>query len=220
MNHVGAVGFVLLCAMSCCAGQVVARVPAQSPSQTPALRVIAHGSFPVKITRTLDSSRLSEDDSIEAETAGSFRLPSGTLVPKGSKLTGRVTAATARSKGDMQSALGIVFDRVSIQKDGELKLKALVQAVYAPAEEGDPGTVNGFTMAAQGGPGYLPPDIKTGSNTDAPTKAQVVLDLKFVGVQGMKDLELKRGGLLSSPEGRSVKLGKGVRLVVRAIILG
>src|ERR1700686_1406015 len=64
-----------------------------APSQAPA--PIAHGAFSVKVTKTLDSSKLKQDDSIEVETAGSFKLSDGTLVPKGSKMMGRVVTATA-----------------------------------------------------------------------------------------------------------------------------
>lgn len=219
MKRVVGVVFLLCCA-SWCAGQTAVQAPAQSPAPTAVPQALGHGSFPVKVTHALDSSKLSKGDIIEAETGGSFKLPDGRLVPKGSKLTGHVTAAAARSNGDSTSELGIVFDSVSVLNDGEFKLRTMVQAVYPPLDETDPGVVNGYTMAAEGGPGYLPPDIKSGSNPDAPVKAQPVLDLKFVGVQGMKDLELKRGGLLSSPEGPKVKLGEGVRLVVRAVIYG
>ena len=76
--------------------------------------------FPLKVTRTLDSAKLSKGDRIEAETAGSFRMPDGKMVPKGSKLAGYVTVATARSKGDIESDLGIVFDTVRVPfTDGE-----------------------------------------------------------------------------------------------------
>ena len=219
MKRVDAVVFVLCCS-SWCAGQTAVQSPAQVPSHVAAPQALGHGAFPVKVTRTLDSSKLSKGDIIEAETGGSFKLPDGRLVPKGSKLTGHVTAAAARSKGDANSELGIVFDRVSVHNDGEFRLRTMVQAVYPPQEEEDPGVVNGYTMGNDPGPGYLPPDIKIGSNSESAVKAQPVLDLKFVGVQGMKDLELKRGGLLSSPEGQKVKLGGGVRLVVRAVIYG
>jgi hypothetical protein len=163
---------------------------------------------------------LHEDDLIEAETAGSFLLPDGRLIPKGSKLTGHVTTARARSKGDARSELGILFNNVRVEKDGDLKIKTTVQAVYPPLAEEDPGVVNGYSMAANGGPGYLPPDIKSGSNLDGPVSVQSTLDLKFIGVQGLDDLELEPGGLLSSPHGSRVRLGKGVRLVVRAVIFG
>ena len=86
---------LLALAASLCFGQAVAS--AQSAT-TPV--ATGHGAFPVKVTKTLDSSKLKEGDAVEVETAGSFKLPDGTLVPKGSKLTGHVTAAKARSKGD------------------------------------------------------------------------------------------------------------------------
>jgi hypothetical protein len=128
--------------------------------------------------------------------------------------------ATARSKGDIESDLGIVFDTVRVQNDGELKIKTVVQSVYPPEDEADPGVVNGYTMAGSFQPGYLPPDIQIGSNANAPAKSQPVLDLKSVGVHGMKDLELKRGGLLVSPAGQRVKLHKGVRMVVQVVVFG
>ena len=45
--------------------------------------------------------------------AADLRLKDGTTIPLGSKVTGHVTEAKARSKGDAQSALGIVFDKIS-----------------------------------------------------------------------------------------------------------
>jgi hypothetical protein len=51
-----------------------------APSQEAA--AIAHGAFPAKVTKTLDSSKLKQDDSIEVERAGSFKLSDGTLVPE------------------------------------------------------------------------------------------------------------------------------------------
>ncbi len=203
----------------CCAGQTPV-VPAQIPSSEASLQALGHGAFPVVVTQTLDSSKLSKGDVVEAETGGSFKLPDGRLVPKGSKLTGHVTVATARSKGAAKSELGIIFDRVRVPNDGELKLETMVQAVYPPALEADPGVVNGYTMSKDGGPGYLPPDIKTGSNPDALVRIDVVVDLNSVGVQGLKNLELKRDGVLSSPGGQRVKLGRGMRLVVQVIVFG
>src|SRR5450755_1733975 len=96
---------------------------------------IGHGAFPVKVSKTLDSSKLKEGDSIEVETAGSFKLPDGTLVPKGSKLTGRVVTAKARSKGDADSVLNLAFDKLSIQGGKQLALKGTVQAIFPPADE-------------------------------------------------------------------------------------
>jgi hypothetical protein len=103
-----------------------------APSQAPA--AIAHGAFPAKVTKTLDSSKLKQDDSIEVETAGSFKLSDGTLVSKGSNMMGRVVTAKARSKGDPDSELTLAFNKLNIQEGKVLALKGMVQAVYLPDE--------------------------------------------------------------------------------------
>ena len=69
---------LFLCAVLCY-GTSLSR--AQSAS------AIAHGSFPVKVVKTLDSSKLKEGDSFEVETAeaSSWRtVPSFQKVPKSS----------------------------------------------------------------------------------------------------------------------------------------
>src|SRR5579863_3646927 len=76
--------------------------------------VVGHGAFPVAVMKTLDSSKLKQDDSIEVETAGSFKLPDGTLIPKGSKLEGRVVSSKARSRGDSDSELVLAFNKLDI----------------------------------------------------------------------------------------------------------
>lgn len=203
-----------------------------SLGQTPAAAPIAtgHGAFPVKVIKTLDSSKLKEDDSIEVETAGSFKLPDGTLVPKGSKLMGRVVNAKARSKGDPDSVLDLAFDKLNVQGGKQLALKGTVQAIFPPADE--PEGPNMSTMGtSQGGsaggvgpggassgmsPGIGVTNAKTGSDTRSSSPSQPVMDRSSVGVQGMHDLDLKDGILTS--KGKNVKLGGGVRMIVRVEI--
>src|SRR5260370_36048674 len=109
MNRLGILLLVAVFAASFCYGQASTSAPAQA---VPA--AVGHGAFPVKVNKTLDSSKLKEDDTVEVETVGAFKLPDGTLVPKGSKLTGRVTTAKARSKGDPESQLTLTFVKLNI----------------------------------------------------------------------------------------------------------
>lgn len=196
-------------------GQSSASAPAAAP-------VTGHGAFPVKVTKTLDSSKLKEGDSVQLETAGSFKLPDGTLVPKGSKLEGHVMASKARSKGDSDSELTLGFEKLKIINGKELSLKGEVQAVFPPADEVGPGLPVSTTARGGGSqtpiptPEYQPPDIKTGSTTAA--KASPTLTPASVGVQGMDGLELKDGVLTS--KGKNVKLGGGVRMIVHVDIFG
>ena len=187
---------------------------------------VGHGSFPVKVTKTLDSSKLKDGDTVELETAGSFKLADGTLVPKGSKMFGHVATAKARSKGDSQSQLTLAFDKLSVTGGSQLALKGSVQAVFPPQEEVDPGIPGSSAHQGGGGgaaPGYFPapdykPEAKTGSNTDSGSHGNPVFAPNAVGVHGFDNLDLE-DGILSS-KGKNVKLGSGVRLIVHADILG
>src|SRR6266567_4460100 len=113
MNRLGTVVFGVLLASSLCYGQASGPTPA----------AVGHGAFPVKVIKTLDSSKLKEGDMVEVETAGSFKLPDGTLVPKRSKLTGQVTLAKARSKGDPDSQLTLTFDKLNVMNGKQLSIK-------------------------------------------------------------------------------------------------
>jgi hypothetical protein len=193
-----------------------------SPAQPSA--AIGHGAFPVKIMKTLDSSKLKADESIEVETAGSFKLADGTLVPKGSKLLGHVVTAKARSKGDPDSELTLAFDKLNIQGGKQLTLRGTVQAVYPPAEEGmGPNMATAGTSAGGSGAGGSPAgvgltDATSGSNTQSSSKSQTVINTSATGVQGVHDLQLDNGILTS--KGKNVKLGSGVRMIVRVDLLG
>lgn len=186
---------------------------------------VGHGAFPVKVTKTLDSSKLKEGDSIEVETAGSFKLPDGTLVPKGSKLTGRVTAAKARSKGDSVSELTLVFDKLNVLGGKQLSLKGMVRAIFPPAEEpaGPNMSTMGTSAGGSAGGSALGAASQSGgvgitdTHNDTP-KPQTVMDVKATGVQGMHDLQLENGVVTS--KGKNVKLNGGVRMVVQADFLG
>jgi hypothetical protein len=219
---IGFLGFLL--AASLCFGQAAA-------TPVPAPAVVGHGAFPVKTTKTLDSSKLKQDDTIEVETSGSFKLPDGTLVPKGSKLQGRVVSSKARSKGDPDSELTLAFDKLNIQGGKQLALKGAVQAVYPPADEptgpnmATAGTSQGGSAGGVG-PGGAPAGVnpggigitnaKNGSNTQSSSMAQPVIDTRATGVQGLDNLQLDNGVLTS--KGKNVKLGSGDRMIVRVDI--
>lgn len=197
-------------------------------ASTPAPAPVGHGAFPVQVGKTMDSSKLKEGDAVEVETTGSFKLPDGTLVPKGSKLTGHVTAAKARSKGDPESQLTVTFDKLDIVNGKQLAVKGVVQAVFPPADQPNPDIP--FSTQAKGGapmsgggagslptPGYQPTDVKSGSNPSG-GRAEPAMDPKSVGVQGIDNLQLNDGVL--SSKGKNVKLGGGVRMIVHVDIFG
>lgn len=198
------------------------QTPGPVPDQPAA---IGHGAFPVKVTRTLDSSKLKEGDTIEVETAGAFKLPNGMLVPKESKLRGHVVAAKARSKGDPVSQLTLAFDALNVLNSTPLAVKGVIQAVFAPADEPMPDVPGASTapgVHGRGGAASLTPDYKPMSETKtgvgSGTKGSGEMTPQSVGVEGICDLSLDNGVL--SSKGKQVKLGGAVRMIVRAEIFG
>lgn len=205
----------ILLSMSWCYGQA-ASAPAQAAGH-----VVAQGSFPVKITKTLDSSKLKDGDSVQLETAGGFKLVDGTVVPKGTKIEGKVVMAKARSKGDPESQLTLTFSRIGLGEK-EVMINGTVQAVFPPVEEESPnmanaGTSQGGSGAGGGSGGVGITNSTPGSNMES-SNSQSVMNLKATGVQGMHDLSLDNGVITS--KGKNVKLGGGVRMVVHADFLG
>jgi hypothetical protein len=229
MRRIGSLILIVLFASLVCFGQSDAAAPAST--QAAATKAVGHGAFPVKLTRSLDSSKVKEGEAVEVETVGSFKLPDGTLVPKGSKLAGHVVASQARSKGDPKSQLTVVFDKLNVANGKQLSVKGLVQAVFPPAEEAAP-LMAGKASGAAGG-GYSPgsagggygagtvgtvTDAKSGSDMASNSRAEPATDPKASGVHGIHDLELGQDGAFFSG-GKHVKLDMGVRMIVRVDIL-
>jgi len=226
MKRLGVVLSGILLGATLCYGQT-STAPAQAAGH-----VVAQGSFPVQVVKTLDSSKLKDGDTVQLETTGSFKLLDGTVVPKGTKVEGKVVMAKARSKGDPESQLTLTFSKLKIGEK-EIMINGSVQAVYPPAEEPEgpnmatAGTSQGGSMGGVG-PGGAPTGVnpggigitnaKTGSNTESSSNSQAVMNLKATGVQGIHGLSLDNGAITS--KGKNVKLGDGVRMVVHADFLG
>jgi len=217
MNRFGITLASVLLEATVCIGQ------ASSAPAPPTPAAIGHGAFPVRVTKTLDSSKLREGDAIEVETAGSFKLADGTLVIEGSKLEGKVVSSKSRSKGDAHSELTLNFDKLNIAKGKQLSVKGTVQAVFPPAEEPmAPNMATAGTSAGGSGAGGSPGGVgltNTKASADTQSSApQRVMNPNATGVQGMHDLQLENGVLSSN--GKQVKLGSGVRMVVHVDIFG
>ena len=79
------------------------------------------------------------------------------------------------------------------------------------------GTSQGGSAGGVNPAGIGVTNANTGSNMES-SNGQPVIDPKSTGVHGIHDLSLDNGVL--SSKGKNVKLGSGVRIVVRADILG
>jgi hypothetical protein len=193
--------------------------PPPSETTPPASAAKGHGLMPVELTKSLDSKKLKEGDVVTGRIAADLRMKDGTQIPLGSKVTGHVTEAKARSKGDPQSALGIVFDKISLPGGKDLAIKGEIQAV-APNPNAGPQSTAGTGSI---GPGMMAGHEGTGAGTTAPTMpnsaegqqgGRPLLNAQSKGVIGFHNLELGENSVLFS-SGKNVSLDSGTQLMLQ-----
>src|SRR5882762_7572934 len=84
-----------------------------------------------QLNQALDSKKAKAGDPVVAHTTEPVKSEGKTVLPKGTKLAGHVTRASARFNGDADSALGVQFDRAILKDGREIPLQASIQAVAA-----------------------------------------------------------------------------------------
>jgi hypothetical protein len=104
-----------------------------------------------ELSAPIDSKKAKQGDPVAARTTEPTKSNGKTVIPKGSKLVGHVTQASARAKGDSESALGIVFDKAILKNGQEMPLNVAIQALASGQSAVAPNA--GDDMAAMGGAG-------------------------------------------------------------------
>jgi hypothetical protein len=216
---------------------------AQTGEQPQAGTTALQGTFPAVLSKSLDSKKLKVGDEVIGQTAGPLQDQSGKEIPRGSKVVGHVTQAQARSKGDAQSSLAMVFDKIEVAHGGEaIPIKGVLQAVAPgaviqgaqgggfPPDIG-PGSAPGSSGGAPNlgtGPGGSFPSGPLGRSgggapTNGPSQQQPgattgvapTLSTATKGVVGIHNLEMDNNSVLTS-SGKQVKLDSGTQLMIRA----
>jgi hypothetical protein len=178
----------------------------------------------------LDSKKVKVGDAAAAHTIEAVKSADArTILPRGTKLVGRITDATARSKGDGQSVLGLTFEKAILKDGGEVSIYARIQAITTPAsfavgEDGPPrdtanmGTTQTSPMGGRSGPpASAPPERPSlpGSEQSGPA-----LTPNSRGVIGLKGLTLSTSRadkiLVSTiaSDGKNVHLDSGTRMLI------
>src|SRR5712671_3924983 len=158
MNRIGMAIVVgtFFCLSAAAQAQTGAQAGAQSSSQTSvqvgqANASLASGTaFNAALSSPIDSKKCKPGDAVNAHTTEAVKSEGKTVIPKGSKLVGHVTQASARTKGESESALGIVFDKAILKNGQEIPLSAGIQAL-ASAQSGV--SAAGSDMDAMGASG-------------------------------------------------------------------
>lgn len=120
-----------------------------------------------ELSASVDSKKAKSGDKVTAQVTEAVKADGVTMIPKGAKLFGSVTEATARANGDPGSALGIHFEKVVLKNGQEMPVNVWIRALaaeprnaYQPGPEqntlaGTPGagaSPMGSTRSSMGGP--------------------------------------------------------------------
>jgi hypothetical protein len=120
----------------CAAGAAGQSVP---PSENVSSEASLAGGTAINATlnSSIDSKKAKPGEQIAAHTMEAVKSADGrTILPKGTKLVGHVTKASARSNGQGESMLAIQFDKAMLKGGQEVSLNTVViQAIAAPARE-------------------------------------------------------------------------------------
>ena len=186
------------------------------------------GAFPASLSKSLDSKKLKEGDVVVCQTVTALHSGNGLMIPSGAKIVGHVTQATARSKGNPDSTLGITFDKIEISKGKEIPMKGTLQAIAPSLGDREPntGAASGGSLGgsgansmggASGGAGTTaPPAGDMGANMNM-NRSKPLLNAQSQGALGLKGLELKDSVISSS--GKEVKLDSGTQMLINADIV-
>jgi len=180
-----------------------------------------------ELNSSVDSKKAKAGDPITAHTSEALKSTDDRLImPRGTKIEGHITQATARNKGENEAALGIQFDKAVLKDGGEIPLNVIIQALAAPASYSAPsdlgtsprvGTTQTSPMrnAPNAPPGAQIPSAggEPESRQDSPQQApSQPLDAKSRGVIGLRGVTLNAEPANNRPASVVVSNGKSVHL--------
>ncbi len=227
------------------AAQDAARPSASPPSEpqtsSPAqpTRIAAGTVIPVSLTKSVDAKKAKTGDEVIAKVTEDMKTSSGeVVVPKDTKVVGRVTEVQSRNKEQKESAIGIAFDRAVMKNGSEMQMPMSIQAIIGqqnnqnsgnagPTGVPNAGTSGSPSPSRAGAAGSAqfptPSDPNAGNNMppDTPgTNARPPITAQTEGVVGISDVKLttaapaNQGSLVSS-EKNNVKLESGTWMLLR-----
>lgn len=112
-------------------------------------------TFNAELSSPVDTKKCKPGDPVNGRTTEAVKSEGKTVIPKGSKLVGHVTQASARAKREAESSLGIVFDKAILKNGEEIPLNVAIQALAsaqssASAAGSELDTMGGLSGSAAG----------------------------------------------------------------------
>jgi len=96
---------------------------------TAASQMKAGSTFQAELVKPVDARKNKPGDEVAAKSIQDMKSDGRVILPKGSKIIGHVTEVKQRTKGESESAVGIVFDRALLKDGTQMPMALAIQAV-------------------------------------------------------------------------------------------
>jgi hypothetical protein len=219
--------------------------PSPGSPQAGASRIAPGSVIPVQLTKSIDVKKMKTGDPVEAKVTQDMKAGNGEIiVPKDTKVVGRVTEVQPRSKEQKESQVGIAFDRAVMKTGGDMNVPMSIQAIIAPSylssnngsgaeatgQQQSAGTAGGMSQgsgnARNGAMGGSQPSTPAPSGSATPTQdktgnaAHEPVTGNTQGVLGIPNLTLSTAtgtaqGSVVTSEKDNVKLESGTLMLLR-----
>ncbi len=236
----GGMGFGVLISLvaAILAAMALAQSPAASQTTSPAAkaplgRIATEGAIVAELAKSVDAKKAKTDDKIEAKLTMDVLSHGAIVIPRGTKISGHVIDARARTKQAPQSMVEIAFDRIVLKDGREIPLKATIQAVGAPMLTSAPGNEDASDLdlarQTESRPPPGPQEWKSISRTPSPASIRAANSAggaeeppdrggphrqHVVRMKGIALSNTAQGSAISSTS-ENVHLSRGTQLVLR-----
>jgi hypothetical protein len=207
-------------------------------------QLASDNTFQAELVKPIDSRKSKPGDEVVAKTTQDIKSDGQVIVPKGSKLIGRVTEAKAAGKGQSDSQVGIAFDHAVLKNGRQVPMAATIQAISSsqaaasaadnslmtgadvggmatasrPAARGALGGVSGglanTTGAAAGGALNTAHATNATGATGLTSESQGIIGMSGMSLSSAGSSATSGAGVISSRSG-NVRLDSGTQMLLR-----
>jgi hypothetical protein len=175
------------------------------------------GGTPInaELNSSIDSKKVKAGDTVMAHTTGAVKSADDRVIlPRGTKVVGHIAQASARSKGDADSAIAIGFDKAILKGGEEVPLSVTIRALAAPANGFEGGSGADSTAGTSSPSNYPNSSANGGGMNNKPPMSDA--PRSYPGAGGASTEATSAGGANSSrelaPNSRGVIGLSGLRL--------